>query len=181
MAILAVNLFNLYFSKKMNMTTDQYGKHLAATFLISFVLSYFIGMLADRFHPLRLGLVLLAVYSAVTLAGGLLVHDAKSFGIALVAYGVASGAWQTATASMTMRLFPQARFAQFESARGLVSAFAMMLVGPGLGWYLDRTGQDYRHVYIASSILAMMAFCAALIVYRKFTRLGGPAAYVAPE
>jgi MFS family permease len=181
MAILGVNLFNLYFAKKMNMSMDTYGKYLAATFLISFLLSYFFGILADRFHPLRLGLAMLAVYMLVTLAGGLFVHDAQSFGIALIAYGVASGAWQTSTASLTMRLLPQARFAQFESARGLVSSFGMMLVGPALGWYLDRTGQDYRHVYLASAMLAGLAFLTGWVVHRKFMRYGGPANYVAPE
>jgi MFS family permease len=181
MALLSVNLFNLYFAKKVGMSMDTYGKYLAATFLISFLLSYVLGILADRFHPLRMSLVTLAIYVAVTLAGGLFAHDAASFGIALVAYGVTSGAWQTSTASITLKLFPQARFAQFDSARGLVSSFGMMAVGPGLGWFLDRTGHDYSNVYVASAGMAALALLCAWIVYRRFMALGGPQHYVPPD
>ncbi|HLP24603.1 MAG TPA: MFS transporter, partial [Acidobacteriota bacterium] len=181
MALLSVNLFNLYFAKKVNMSMDTYGKYLAATFLISFLLSYLLGILADKFHPLRMGLVTLSIYIVVTLAGGLFANDAPSFGIALIAYGVTSGAWQTSTASITLKLFPQARFAQFDSARALVSSFGMMAVGPGLGWFLDRNGHDYRHVYLASAGLAALALLSAWMVYRRFMKLGGPSGYVAPE
>lgn len=181
MAILLVNLFNLFFAKSVNMSMDTYGKYLAATFMISFGLSYLIGVLADRFHPLRLGLFLMAVYPLITFAGGMFATNAQRFGVALIAYGVISGAWQTATASLTLRLFPRARFAQIDSARGLTQSFGMMLVGPVMGSFLDHTGRNYQHVYLASAILAVLAFLTGLVVYRKFQRLGGEKNYVAPE
>ena len=53
MALSAINLFNVLFAKQVGLTMDSYGKLLALTYLISFTLSYFIGMLADRFHPFR--------------------------------------------------------------------------------------------------------------------------------
>lgn len=181
MAIATVNLFNLYFAKKVNMSMDTYGKCLAATYLVSFTLSFGFGALADRFHPVRLGLVTMGLYAVVTLAGGLWADDARTFAVALIASGVCSGAWQTSTASLTLRLLPQSRFSQFDSARGLVMSFGMMLVGPAMGWYLDHTGHDYRHTYLVSSALAWVALLAALAVYRRFMRLGGPKGYVAPE
>ncbi len=181
MAIAAVNLFNLYFAKKVNMSVDTYGKCLAATYLVSFTFSFGFGALADRFHPLRIGLVTLGLYAAVTLSGGLWADDARTFAVALIASGVCSGAWQTSTASLTLRLLPQSRFSQFDSARGLVMSFGMMLVGPALGWYLDRNGHDYRHAYLASAALAALALAATLLVHRRFMRLGGPKGYAAPE
>lgn len=181
MAILMVNLFNIYFAQSVAMSMDTYGKYLAATFFISFFLSYFLGALADRFHPLRLGLITMAGFIVVTLAGGLLVRDATTFAIALIAYGVLSGSWQTATASLTMRLFPQSRYAQIDSARALVSSLGMMLVGPLMGKYLDLTGHNYRDVYTAAAILAALALVTGLVVHRQFMKLGGPKGYVAPE
>lgn len=181
MAIHMVNLFNLFFARSVNMSMDTYGKYLAATFMISFVLSYFLGILADRFHPLRLGLVLMGLFAVVTFVAGLLAQDASSFGVALIAYGVFSGSWQTATASLTLRLFPQARFAQIDSARGLVQSFGLMIVGPAMGAFLDLTGHNYRHVYLASAGLAVLALLTGLVVYRNFQRLGGVKHYVAPE
>lgn len=181
MAISAVHLFSMYYAKKVNLSMDAYGKYLAVTFFISFLFSYAVGMLADRFHPLRVGVVVLSAYVLVTLVAGLWVHDGLSFGIALIAFGVTSGTWHTAIASLSARLLPAARFAQFESARGLVTSLALMLIGPAMGWILDHTGHNYRYTYFASSLLAGLALIAALIVYRKFQQLGGPDHYVAPE
>jgi MFS family permease len=181
MAIHMINLFNLFFAKSVAMSMDAYGKYLAATFLISFCMSYVLGILADRFHPLRLGLIVMALYALTTLAGGLFANNAARFGLALVAYGVVSGSWQTATASLTLRLFPQARFAQIDSARGLVQSLGLMLVGPVMGSFLDHHGNHYRHVYLASTILAVLALLSGLVVYRKFNQLGGERNYVAPE
>jgi len=181
MAMLTANLFNLFFAQSVGMSMDTYGKYLAATFLISFFMAYFIGALADRVHPLRLHLVMLAVFAVATIAGGLLIKDAASFGIGLMAYGVAGGSWQTASASLTMRLFPQARFAQIDSARGIVQSFGMMLVGPVMGYFLDLSGHDYRHAYTASGILAVLSLLTGLVVHAKFMKLGGPKGYVAPE
>lgn len=181
MAILTINLFNLFFAKSVEMSMDVYGKYLAATFLISFFLSYLLGILADRFHPLRLGIIGMALYAVVTLAGGLFARDAHTFGIALVGYGVVSGTWQTLTASLSMRLFPQSRFAQFESARGLITGLGLMLVGPVIGRLLDSTGHTYRYAYFASALLAVMALLTGLVVARKFAALGGPDHYIPPE
>lgn len=181
MSIMAISLFNLYFAKSLNMSVDAYGKYLAATFLISFLLSYFLGALADRFHPLRLSLAAMALYLLVALAGGLFIKDAQSFGFALVAWGVCSGAWQTAAASLTMQLFPQARYAQFESARGLVSSLGMTLVGPVVGSFMDLTGHHYHQVYLVSAGLALLALFTGLVVHAKFMKLGGPKNYVAPS
>jgi MFS family permease len=181
MAVYIVNLFNLFFAKSLDMSMDTYGKYLAATFLISFVTSYFVGVFADKFHPLRLHLVMMGAFALAVFAGGLLAHDAPSFGFALIAYGVFSGFWQTGTASLTLRLFPQARFAQLDSARGLVMSFGLMLVGPVMGKFLDLTGHHYQQVYLASGVLAALALLTGCVVYRKFVRLGGPQHYVAPE
>lgn len=181
MAMLAPNLFNVFFAQRVNMSMDTYGKHLAATFMISFVMSYFTGAFADRLHPLRLSLGVMAVYAAVVLAGGFLITDARSFGIVLILTGVVGGTWQTAAASLTMRLFPQARYAQIDSARAIVSSFGMMLVGPVMGYFLDLSGHDYRYAYLAAGVLAALALLTGLVVHAKFMRLGGPKGYVAPE
>jgi hypothetical protein len=181
MAMLTANLFNLFFAQSVGMSMDTYGKYLAATFLISFFMSYFIGSLADRLHPLRLSLGILAMFAVVMIGGGLMVTDARSFGIALIAYGVLGGSWQTAAASLTMRLFPQSRYAQIDSAKGIVQSFGMMLVGPAMGYFLDLSGHDYRYAYMASGIMAVLALLTGLVVHAKFMKLGGPKGYVAPE
>lgn len=180
MALSAVNLFNVLFAKHVGMSMDAYGKCLALTYLISFSLSYLVGSLADRFHPLRVSLVAMGLFGAGALAGGSLIDDARTFGIMLVATSVLSGLWQTSSASLTMRLFPQSKYAQYESARNLLTSVGLMVLGPALGWALDLSGHDYRIAYFASGGIATLAVVTGCIAYRSFSRLGGPRHYVAP-
>ena len=180
MAMTGVNLFNVYFAKSLGMSMDTFGKCLALTYLISLGLSYFLGAVADRFHPLRVGLMVLGVCAVGLLWGGLFATTPARFAIALVGFGVLSGTWMTITASLPQRLLPTARFAQFNSALGILVSLGTMVTGPVLGAFLDRTGHDYRHTYFAGFGLLVLALLAGLIVYRKFKLLGGPQNYVAP-
>ncbi|ATC65830.1 MFS transporter [Nibricoccus aquaticus] len=181
MALSAISLFNVLFAKHVGLTMDSYGKLLALTYLISFTLSYFIGMLADRFHPFRVSLIAMALFGTATLAGGFIIENARTFAIMLVSTSVLSGLWQTSSASLTMRLFPRAKYAQYESARALVTSLGLMLVGPALGKILDLSGHDYRLAYLTGGGLALLSLTTGLVAYRSFRRLGGPAGYLAPE
>lgn len=181
MAFVPVNLFGVFFAKSVNMNMDTYGKIWAFTYLISLGLAYVLGWLADRFHPLRVGMVVLALYAVATLWGGLFATNAARFAIALVATGVLSGMWQTATASLPQRLLPQASFAQYASAMGIVGGLCNIVLPPLVGRFLDLTGHVYRYTHFVSCGLAVLALATSFIVYRKFTALGGPKGYVAPE
>ena len=48
---------------------EDYGKFLAYTYIISFLLSYLLGILSDRYHPVRTGIVTLALYGILCFAG----------------------------------------------------------------------------------------------------------------
>ena len=98
----------------------HYGRFLAITYAISLFLAYGIGFLADRFHPLRLGLLALGIYGMMGVLAGFLIRDEASFGVAFIAHGVISGSFFTATASLQQRLFPRESFAQFASAGGII-------------------------------------------------------------
>ncbi len=57
------------YATSLGMSMDAYGKCLALTFLISLILAYPLGWLADVFHPLRMCIASLIGYALVT-AGG---------------------------------------------------------------------------------------------------------------
>jgi MFS family permease len=147
---------------------DAYGKGITLTFLISLALSYPMGSLADRFHPLRVGLVVQGVYCVLTLLGGLLIKEVWAFGFFLVGHGVVSGIWMTATASAGQRLLPREKFGQLGSAGALVGSLCSITVGPAMGLFLDCTHHIYRSTFLASSGLALSALLASLVVNRKF-------------
>jgi MFS family permease len=176
-----VNLFSYFFAKSLGMSLENYAFCLGLTYCISLVLAYPTGWLADRIHPLRLAIGILALYGIVTFWGGLFATDARLMGIALVAHGIVAGGWATATASLSQRLLPKAEFAQFASAGGIVANISWMLLAPAAGFILDRLDHDYRHTYFMGFALAVAGLAGLVILHGKFMKLGGPENYVAPK
>jgi len=175
-----VNTFAIPFSKSLGVPEDHYGKSLAITFSISFLLAFPLGWLTDLFHPLRTAMVALAGYLVVCLWGGLFATSAWNFLVAWVLHGVLSGTYFTCAASLGQRLFPQTRFAQFASAAGVVGALATMVMAPAIGLALDLSGDNYRLTFYIGAGLAALALGAARFVYGQFVTLGGPKNYAAP-
>lgn len=56
------NIFSIFYAKSLNMDMHEYGLLITLTYAVSLVMSYFLGMLADRFHPLRTSLVAQILY-----------------------------------------------------------------------------------------------------------------------
>jgi len=181
MATGPVNLFSIFFAKSVHMDLPLYGKCLALTYCISLVLAYPLGWLADKIHPLRLAIGVLVLYAMVGLWGGLFARDSQTYAIALVAHGAVAGIWNTATASLNMRLLPKAEFAQFASAAGIVASLMWMTLAPVSGFLLDHFHQDYRYTFFMGFGLSIIGLLGCLIVHGKFMALGGPSNYVAPE
>lgn len=175
-AFVPINLFNVFFAKSIGMSLDSYGKCLALTYFCSLLLAYPLGVLADRFHPLRVGLVISAAYAVVTLAGGLLATDTFRFGFAAVAHGIVSGAWLTATASLPQHLFPRSRFAQYASAVGVTTSLGAMLIGILMGGTLDALQHDYRFIYIAAGLLSAVGLLSGLYLAQRHRALKDPIA-----
>jgi MFS family permease len=175
------NSFCLFYVKSIGMDLDAYGKYIALTYVISLVLSYPMGMLADRFHPLRMGMLATGLYSVAMIAGWCFARSVGSFAVALVLHGVLSGMFFTCTASLGQRLFPRAKFAQFASANGIIGALAFLVMPPLVGALLDFTGHAYRYTFVIGGVLALVGLASLTVVYYKFMRLGGPRGYVAPE
>ncbi len=176
-----VNLFSVFFATSLKMDLGFYANCLALTYSISLVLAYPLGWLADRFHPLRMNITLLLLYSMVSLWGGLFARDPWTYAIALVAHGVVAGSWATCTASISQRLLPPGEFAQFDSAKGLTLSLGGMALAPLVGFILDHAHHTYRYTFLMGFGLSLVALLASLVLQRKFIALGGPDHYVAPE
>lgn len=172
-----VNSFSVFYAKSIGMDMGAYGKLLVATYVASFALSFLLGWLADKFHPIRLGLAAIGLYAAAMLWGGIAATDTSRFGAAFIAHGVLTGSFITGTASLGQRLFPAGKFAQFASAAGILGALGYVVLPPATGLWLDLTGHVYRHTFTASGVLALLALGAFGKVYQHYRRLGGDAGY----
>jgi len=181
LSFVPVNTFSVYHARSLNVSDDHYGKSLALSYAISLVLSYPIGILADRFHPLRLGIIVMTFYSAVTLYGFLFATGMWTFFAAFVLHTVVSGAYFTGTASIGQRLLPRDRFAEFASAAGIVGAVCFMILPPTLGMFIQHMHHNYRYVFLLGSILSGATVAAYVGLFVQYLKLGGDAGYVAPE
>ncbi len=181
MAWVSLNSFYVLYAKSLGMGMATLGKYGGAQLLLSLVQAYPVGWLADRFHPLRLTIVSLALLGAAMAVAFFSVHDARAFGIALVVRGTLTGFWLTATASLPAVLFPKPKFAALNSARLTASSVGTLVAGPACGWMLDLLHRDYRYIFLWGWVFVVLAFGATLAVYRRFVRCGGPGHYVAPE
>lgn len=180
LSFIPVNAFAIPYANSLGMDMTAYGHCLAVTYGISLCLAYFLGWMADRFHPMRVSMVSLAGYIVVTIAGSIWVKTADSFAVALVAHGVLSGCYFTSAASLGQRMFPRSKFGQFSSAAGLFGSLSLMAIGPAMGAVVDLTGRNYRYTFVIGALLALVALISAWQVYVRFLRLGGPKNYVAP-
>jgi maltose/moltooligosaccharide transporter len=176
-----VNTFSIFHARSVGMSDDLYGKCLAFSYTISLLIAYPLGILADRFHPLRLGLLATGLYAAVTLAGFLLPGTSNAFFIIFLLHTVLSGIYLTGTASLGSRLLPSSRFAQLASAVTIPMAFFFMVLPPALGTIIEVSGHQYRYSFLIGFLISIAGTFAYLILFLRFKRLGGDSGYVPPE
>ena len=172
--------FAIFHARSLGISDDYYGKCLACAYGISLVLAYPLGSLADRFHPLRVGLAAMVVYFCICVFGYFFCSTAWTFALTFVASIAVSGIYLTGTASLMQRLFPSAKFAQFASAMGVVLGLFLMIIPPLLGLFIQCVRSEYRYVFPIGILLSAASFLSYLVVLAKFQRLGGDRSYSPP-
>lgn len=174
-------LFAYYYARSLNIDTATFGRYGALTLSISLVLAYPLGILADRFHPLRLGIAVQAIYALDLLLSAIFVVNPWTFGVALVVNGVLFGTWSTAVASVSQRLLPKGKFAQYGAGGLLVGSLFSMTTAPLFGIILDHLHHHYRYTFLLGFGFALAGVFALLVLHAKFMAHGGPEHYLAPE
>lgn len=178
---LPINLYSVYYAKSIGMSLKTYGACLATTYVISLILAYPLGILADRYHPLRVSMVAIFLYAIATFLGGRCAGNAAAFGLALIAHGVLSGTYFTASASLGQKLLSRERFAELSSAGGIVCSLASIVLAPALGKLLDFSHHNYRLTFYASFFLSVVTLINLVVLHRRFMALGGTTNYIAPR
>ena len=180
-AFLPVNIFSIFAARSYGLSVEEYGRWMAGAFVVSLLTAYPMGACADRFHPLRIGGIAMAVYLVEMLVSWALVKDGLSYGIAFAVHVVVSGAFFSATASLGLLLFPRLQFSQFAAAATIATSLATMLISPLAGRILDVLGRNYAWTFPMGAVLAAITLLLWWALWRRFSRLGGVASYVPPE
>jgi maltose/moltooligosaccharide transporter len=180
LSVVPVNTYYIFYAQSLGMKMSQLGKVFALVFAIAFVTSYTMGSLADRFHPIRMGIISVASLSFILLIGGFFANTETSFSIVFVLQNIAIMSFNTLTASYGQRLYPKALFAQFNSAYLMLTGIGVTLIAPLTGKYLDLTGNHYNHVFIIGSAIGLAGVLSLIVVFRYYKKLGGDQNYLAP-
>ncbi|MRW94196.1 hypothetical protein GJ699_29905 [Duganella sp. FT80W] len=159
-AVLPININALNACAQFGADAGDFGGAIALTYAISILLAWPLGWLADRYHPLRVGAVVLTLYALCMLGAWRLVEGRTGFLLALIVHGVLSGCFLTGTVSLLPALLPRARFSQLAAISASLTALLVVISTVGLGALLDATGRDYRLLYLAG---ALSAGCAVLL------------------
>lgn len=165
--------------------------------VVSLILLYPAGMLADKFHPLRIYLassVAHLVLTPLSIVFYFNCHRMESstvllIFIALSAINLPLGVLHNAAElPMYMKLLPQERYGQFSSANALLRSVVLVVGGSMCGPLLDfvkrfNPASDFcfRFVPVWNFLFYALSVFFLVLLYREWRRLGGEASYQPPR
>jgi len=188
-------MFGIFFMQEMGLTMAQIGQLTGLGGIWTVALYYFGGMLADRFHPLRMLIVGVACNTVLGMTGLVWLFITPSphtfflvslvVGIVAAPIGVLAG---VSAMPAEMRIFPKERYGQFCSANALVRSVFVLLAGPFAGIFVDlmkrlHHGSDfaYRYIPVWTTVFGLLGFGCLSLLFLEWKRLGGDESFVPPE
>lgn len=178
---LIMNTNSMNASLQFGVDRDSYAHATALTYIFSIVLSYPIGWMMDRLHPMPVGLGVLALYAIAMLAGWAVVHDVTTFNLFFVVHGILAGAIFTTTSALLPRLLPRSRYAQLATLSAALTALMTVLLTPVTGVLIDVSGNDFRLAFLIAGLAGLAGIGLWLLLMRQFARLGGRDGYLASD
>lgn len=191
----ALNGFLIFMAFSIGLTLDEVGIVNGATALGSVLLMFPMGILVDKFHPLRIMIASQIGYALIALMKCVFLFHNFSRPVAFWLYlGLAVfylpflAANAMAGLPMLMRILPQERFGQFCAANAMVGAASSIIAGAIGGVFLDfmrrvfvNHGDYYYRLIPAWTVLfSIFMLGACVLLYREWQRLGGDKNYRSP-
>ncbi len=192
-------IFTLFLNLSLGITLDQFGKIQGIAMVLTAVLLYPAGALADRIHPLRvmvwvkIGMLLSMVLNMIWLVRTF--SPETNFyilaGITALTLPL-SVMYSAALSPMMMRLLPASRFGQFSSACFMMVSLFSIFSGVAVGAVFDMIrkilpadvwGADYcyRFIPVWSFIFFGIGLIFLLLLFREWKRNGGDESYKPPK
>ncbi|HRK31733.1 MAG TPA: MFS transporter [Tepidisphaeraceae bacterium] len=169
----------IFGTKGMNLTPQRFGELISIKDLVTIVPFLILGPLADRYHPLRAGLVAYFLVLASGIASFFLIKGETSFAIWMTATFTAIAVFQAATGAIMPRLLPRERYGQFNSANSVVWQLGWATAAWLCGAFLDWSG-DMRYLFVWFSAFSLVGFITMVWLYFDWKRLGGDESYMPP-
>ena len=180
-AMTAPFMFSVYAAQSFGLSLGDYGLCLVFTYIGSLVLSYPLGILVDKFHPLRMSLIALFLHMLITLYGFIFVVGPISFAVIFTIQGIFAGTYLTCVSGLAPLIFPKASFTQIGSACFMMNSIFAMIFAAVFGKFLDIIGHQYQYTFGVGCIFSVLALIAGILLYRGFISYGGFMGYIPPE
>jgi Na+/melibiose symporter-like transporter len=193
LAIRSLSSFLLFFGTYgLGLSTERYGEIVSWRNPATLVPILLIGLVVDRFHPIRIGLVTSVVLLVSAVGSFLLIHDETTFMVMTIATYSSIAIYQAGTGALLVRLLPREQYGQFASANAVVFQLGWAAASPICGAFLDwvtdfdaATGkaahpENYRYLFLWFAALTLAGVLLSFDVYRHWKRLGGDENYQAP-
>jgi MFS family permease len=157
----------------------EFGDATALAGLIALPVFFVMGPLSDRFHPLRMGILGMALMGASSLASYFLIHDAFTFKLWTAINAITMTCWLGSQISLLPRILPRAQYGQYCSANNTLCAIGKFGAPVLSGAVIGMLGSN-RLTYLWTAIFSAGAVVAVVLVYRHWKRLGGDLDYSPP-
>lgn len=177
---MASNVFGVFFYRdEVGISLDSFGKMSAMAGTVFMVLAFPCGVLIDRLgcHKTLVGSLLFFIVTC--LGTFFFVHGPVGAFVWMIARTTALTLTAMVYLKWTVEVYPRDRYGMFSSAGAMLSSLGGILFSPLAGWLMDSVN-SYRCFLMWNVGFALLAVVAALVVYNKWTQLGGPKNYQAP-
>jgi MFS-type transporter involved in bile tolerance (Atg22 family) len=175
---MTVGVYGVFFAKQIGVSVENFFVIGAWFSLAGAICHYPAGMLADRFHPVRLTLI----FAIIAIPGSFLAFfykvDLPSYILVAVLWFPVAELVGAAQGVLLIRVLPRKRFGQFSSAAGMFKQGGKMVGAFCAAAFLDYV-QDYRYYLLWSGVGQVINALLIGIVYYYWRQLGGDN-YVAP-
>jgi hypothetical protein len=168
------------YAPTIGLSLQEFGEVRGWTFVVQMAVFFFVGIFADRYHPLRVAAVGMLLTALSYFCCFWFVTDKHTL---LLWFSVNQGAtaiYLAAAMAMAPRLLPRERYGQFVSANLMLGMVGMIFAPPLIGWLLQRIG-DYRYVFLFCGVLTALALVALLTLLAQWKKLGGDLNFTPPD
>lgn len=178
--------YAFFMGRSFGLDADAYGKFAGALGIASTLLLYPAGMLADRFHPLRvliaasIAIVVMQPLWFLTFLTDFTPAGERSLYFVISSVGTVTAVlYAAAELPMFMRLLPADRYGQYSSANSIIRSLGVMFSGVACGAFIDlvRTrfpAEDfcYRFLPVWTGFFYALSLVFLLLLRRECQRSG---------
>ena len=169
-----------FYRDTLNLSLDDIGKLMGWGYLFQAVVCLPVGWVCDRIHPIPMSLLGLVYIVISHVWAYFFAQDWNSLFIVSLVSLPGPICFGIGMSTMTMTLLPKAKYAQFTSAAGIITAIGLIVGNYLCGMFFDQF-KVYRLVYPGTAALAALAIVPFIFVYYGWKKHGGPDHYTPPE